>query len=164
MDRSMDCLAPAVIVGCTVFNAFLFIPSHTEIFGETYADVETVLPKVLADHDVSGSILFMDSIDRLADHTDPFNDFYATGFMRNALDFDGDIVFARNLKERNHELANRHPDRTCYLYRYHRGLDKGLLYRMYFEGDSYEVKPVASDAPYLVQPPRGEAGGDTTPK
>ena len=141
---------PAAIAAGILFNLCVFLPERTAIYGETYADVETVLPRVLAAHDLSGSVLFMDSVDRLKDHTDPFNDFYATGFMLNDLDFAGDIVFARNLKERNRALAERFPDRDYYLYRYHRGRDRALLYRVAFDGAEQVVTPLETDCDLLM--------------
>lgn len=139
--------APTAATACVLFNLFVFLPNYTASYGGTFADVEMVLPRVLEDHDFSNSVLFMDAVERSQDYLDPFNDFYGTGFMLNDLDFSGDMVFARNLRERNAELVERHPDRDYYLYRYHRTHDKALLYRLEFGAEGQVAVPleVASD-------------------
>jgi 4-amino-4-deoxy-L-arabinose transferase-like glycosyltransferase len=147
---------PAVVTACLLFNLAVFLPHRVAGFGGTFADVETVLPRVLAAHDFSGALVFVDAVERSHDLLDPFNDFYGTAFMRNDLDFDGDTVFVRNLRERNHEMVALHPDRDYFLYRYHRGLDKALVFRLRFDGEQQRAEPMAMESDYVMPPEGGD--------
>ena len=112
-------------------------PYHAQRYGEDYYDVENVLPRVLRDYGLRNAVVFMDAVGRGPVHGNEMNDYYATGFMRNDLDLQGDVVFARNAGARNHELARAYPGRAYYLYRYDRHHRKAWLYRMTFDENGH---------------------------
>ena len=96
----------------------------------------------------------MDALGIDRSEVDVDNDFYATGFMHNDLDLEGDVLYVRNLRSRNIELVRRHPDRSVYLYRYLRDKEKAYLYRMVPEGDGLKVIPVEPATPDLLAVPQ----------
>ena len=139
-------------VSGTLFLA-VSLPFHFRMYDADYYDVESVLPRVVRDYGIENAIVFMDAIGLDRSEADDDNDFYATGFMRNALDLLGDVLFVRNQRERNAELLRRHPGRAAYLYRYVRDQDKAILYRMRLAGDGFELEPVEPRTPELLPVP-----------
>ncbi|MGD9781728.1 MAG: ArnT family glycosyltransferase [Kiritimatiellia bacterium] len=140
--------APAFLaVSGTLFLA-VSAPFHFRPYDADYYDVEDVLPRVVRDYGISRALVFMDAIRIDRTHPDPENDYYATGFMRNDLDLEGDVIYVRNLRERNVELVRKHPERDAYLYRYHRRKGKAYLYRMVPEGEELKL--------FLVEPRTGD--------
>lgn len=122
--------APAFLVVSGVLFLGISTPDHFRRYNAHYYDVEDYLPRVIRDYDITKALVFMDAIGRDPVRRDCFNDYYAAGFMLNNLDLDGDVLYVRNLREANLELLKRHPDRTAWLYRYRRDLQKACLYRM----------------------------------
>ena len=129
------------------------LPFHFRMYDADYYDVESVLPRVVRDYGIENAIVFMDAIGLDRSEADDDNDFYATGFMRNELDLRGDVLYVRNLRERNADLLRRHPGRAAYLYRYVRDQDKAILYRMRLAGDGFELEPVEPRTPELLPVP-----------
>ena len=129
------------------------IPAHWQRYDQSYYDVEDVLPRVVRDYGIAHALVFMDCIGLDRSEPDSNNDYYATGFMRNNLDLDSDVLFVRNLREHNLGLAQRHPDRAGWLYRYYRGAGKAVLYRLVPEGGELRPIPVEPATPDLLPPP-----------
>ena len=136
-------------VSGTLFLA-VSLPAHFRAYDADYYDVESVLPRVVRDYGIANAVVFMDAIGLDRSEADDDNDFYATGFMHNALDLRGDVLYARNLRERNAELLRRHPDREAFLYRYVRDQDKAILYRIGREEKEGALEPVAPRTPDLL--------------
>jgi len=145
-------LPAAILVGSFCFQATLFTPDYLDSFPSYHGDVESVLPKVVRDYDITNAVVFIDAVERMSYLNDRFNDFYATGFMRNNLTFDGDVVYARNLREENGRLAALYPEREVYAYRYIRSIDKAYLYRVTFEGGKQCMAPVQPHTSSLIMP------------
>lgn len=144
--------APAFVAVSGALFLAASIPFHFGRFGQDYYDVEELLPRVTRDYGIENALVFMDAVgldDRKADDE---NDYYATGFMRNDLDMRGDVLYARNLRERNVELARIHPGRNLYLYRYLRRQEKARLYRLVPDGEGLEAVPVESRTADLLGP------------
>ncbi len=133
--------APALLASGLVFSAAFGLPSYARGFGPHHGDVETALPGVLAAHGVRHAVVFMDAAGAVPTDGDRFNDFYATGFLRNDLGLRGDVVFARNLREHNAALMRAYPGRRYYLYVYDRGAGEGSLRELRLTEDGYAVDP-----------------------
>ena len=129
------------------------LPFHFKNYGQDYYDVEGVLPRVVRDYGISNALVFMDSVGVDGRKMDDTNDYYATGFLRNGLELTNDVLFARNLRERNVELARHHPERALYLYRYHRLLEQAQLYRMVQNGNELQMLPVKPRTRDLIAVP-----------
>jgi len=121
--------------------------------GPSYYDVEELLPRVVRDYGISHAIVFMDGLGRDTRRPDLFNDYYATGFMRNDLDLEGDVLYVRNLHAYNLQMVRRHPDRSYWLYRFRRDLDRACLYRMKLEDGELLVIPVPPETDDLIAVP-----------
>ena len=149
-NRPVLARLPAFLaVSGTLFLA-TSLPFHFRRYDADYYDVENVLPRVVRDYGLANAVVFMDAVGLDQSEADDDNDFYATGFMRNALDLRGDVLYVRNLRERNVELLRRHPGREAYLYRYVRDQEKAILYRI-GRGDKEGVlEPVEPRTPDLL--------------
>jgi signal transduction histidine kinase len=51
-------------------------------------------------------------------------------YVQNPLDFSGDVLFVRDLKERNSELMNYYPEKEFYIYEFDRLKKSGKLTRL----------------------------------
>jgi hypothetical protein len=152
-NRPVPARLPAFLaVSGTLFLA-ISLPAHFRRYDADYYDVEEVLPRVVRDYGIANAIVFMDAVGLDHGERDVDNDYYATGFMRNALDLRGDVLYVRNFRERNVELLRRHPGRSAYLYRYVRDREKALLYRMRLAGEEFELEPVEPRTPDLLPAP-----------
>ena len=69
------------------------------------------------------------------------------------LDLDTDIVYARNMGEKNSRLARLYPDRNYYVYRYLRDRNKAYLYRVEFRGEEQVATPVEPRTRHLLPAP-----------
>lgn len=145
--RHWSRLPAFLAVSGTLFLA-VSLPHHFALFGQSYLDVENVLPRVVRDYGITNAIVFTDAVGRDTRRPDQFNDYYATGFMRNDLDLKGDIIYVQNSREQNIRMVANHPDRSCWMYRFNREQDKAFLYRMILENGKIHyipVKPVTRD-------------------
>ena len=133
--------APALAAGWS-FALLAGGPHYFDGFHKNFGDVESVLPRVVARHDITHAVIFMDQIGEGTDRHDPRNNFYATGFMRNDLALQGDVIYARNLRERNIELMQHYPGRAYYLYRFNRTTSRGRLYTLHPRDQTYDATPV----------------------
>jgi hypothetical protein len=152
-SRGLRSQVPAFLVVSGAWFLAVSTPFHFQMYDQSYYDVEEVLPRVVRDYGITHAIVFMDAVGLERHDDDDDNDYYATGFMRNDLDLNGDVLYVRNLRERNIELVRRHPDRAGYLYRYHRGEEKAYLYRLALEGDELKMAPVKPTTPDLLAIP-----------
>lgn len=119
-------------------------------------DMEHVLPRALKAFKIDRGIVFMRCTGRILTRGDAYNDFYAAGFVRNALHMDGPLIFARNQREDNELLMRDLSRGPFYLYTFHRGTHQANLDQYVREGDSWELR-------HLGQYPAnvcGEAGTD----
>lgn len=139
-------------VSGTLFLA-VSLPFHFRMYDADYYDVEEVLPRVVRDYGITHAVVFSDALGLDRGEADADNDYYAAGFMRNELDLQGDVLYVRNLRERNVELLRRHPGRNAFLYRYVRDQKKALLYRMRLVGEEFELEPVEPHTPDLLPAP-----------
>lgn len=137
-------LPAALLGGCLTFAAWVYGPTYFESIPSNYGDVEARLARVIEGAGVDDAIVFMSGVDRLPEGTnnDLFNDFYATGFLRNDVDFAGPVLFARSYEGYDHLLAALHPERRYYLYRYNRARDRGRIFRMTFDGEAAILDPI----------------------
>ncbi|MDD5707329.1 MAG: glycosyltransferase family 39 protein [Kiritimatiellae bacterium] len=133
--------AASLLVPLLSCNLALFLPGHLNSFGPNHWDVEHVLPRVVKAAGIRNAVVFMDGIDVLPNRVDLTNDFYATGFIRNNLSLDGDIVYARNRRGDNWRLARLYPGRNYYLYRYDRQHNRAQLWRIVFDGEQQQLIP-----------------------
>ncbi len=112
-------------------------PRYREFFGPHHGDVESWLPKVVDAHGISNAVIFMRSTGRLK-HSGLWNDFYATGFMRNTLNLDGEVIYARDGEDKdvgipNERLIERYPGRHYYAYEFDQHDMEPRLYRLIVE-------------------------------
>jgi Dolichyl-phosphate-mannose-protein mannosyltransferase len=150
-SRGLWAKLPAFVVVSGAFFLGISTPEMLRRYAAVnYYDVENILPRVVRDYEISNALVFMDSLGRDPVRPDCFNDYYATGFMRNELDLEGDVLYVRNRREANLELMNRHPDRTAWLYRYRRDAQQAQLYRMVLDGEEIRMLPVAPTTPELA--------------
>jgi hypothetical protein len=125
-------------------------PDHFRQYDSTFYDVEEVLPRVVRDYGIAHAVVFVESVGRGKRAGNEDNDYYGTGFMRNDLDLNGDVLYLRNRGEHDVEAIRRHPGRAAYLYRYHRGENKAFLYRLALDGDELRATPVEPTTPDLL--------------
>ncbi|MEW6746349.1 MAG: glycosyltransferase family 39 protein [Planctomycetota bacterium] len=126
---------PAVILvlAALLFSATTSFPSYLGRFGPNYCDVESALPRLMEKFQVHHAVVFMQSRGRApkdqADEAE--NDYYATGFMRNELDLQGDVIYARESGfNRDLQMLALHPDRKYYQYVYLRAAGDAELYEL----------------------------------
>ncbi len=150
---------PAFLVISGVLFLAVGLPFHFQAYGDDYYDVEEVLPRVVRDYGITNALVFMDSVGIDNRKMDDTNDYYATGFLRNDLELTNDVLFVRNLKERNVELVRNHPDRAAYLYRYQRLIERAVLYRMVLEEGELKLFPVKPKTRDLVEAPESIVRG-----
>jgi hypothetical protein len=115
---------------------------------------------VIEEAGIRNAVVFMDSVEHLPQRDDPLNDYYATGFMRNNLTFDGDVVYARNCRADNVLLARQFPERDYYLYRYNRRKNGAHLYRLTFDGAEQHLEPVTREGSRWLLPDRRPDSGN----
>ncbi|HEX2695699.1 MAG TPA: glycosyltransferase family 39 protein [Acidobacteriota bacterium] len=93
-------------------------------FGPDYWDVENTLPHIMEEFRIHRALVFIGG-----------NGYYTTGFMRNRLDLQGDIVFARDLGGPvDRRLMAIYPGRHYYFYRYFKSLKDAALSEMRVDG------------------------------
>ncbi|MGD9781725.1 MAG: glycosyltransferase family 39 protein [Kiritimatiellia bacterium] len=141
-----------LLVSGTLFLA-VGAPDYWKRYDQSYYDVEDVLPRVVRDYGIAHAVVFMEAIGRKPNEKGIYNDYYATGFMRNRLDATGDVLYVRNLRERNVRMIQRHPGRTYWLYRYYRFTGKATLHRMVPDGNEWRLVPVKPATPDLIEMP-----------
>jgi hypothetical protein len=91
---------------------------------------------------IDRGIVFMRCKGRIMKRGDAYNDYYAAGFIRNRLDMQGPLVFARNQRADN-ELLMADPSRgPFYLYTFHRGTCQVFLDEYVRKGASWRLKPL----------------------
>ena len=121
----------------TVYALAVAGPQYHKFFGPHHGDVESWLPRIVEAHGISNAVVFMRSTGRLK-HSGQPNDYYATGFMRNTLNLDGDVIYARYGDDKEVGLANerlieRYPGRSYYYYEFDQYSTKARLYRLIVE-------------------------------
>lgn len=132
---------PAAVAAASVL--FTVTVSNADYFGEhgpNFGDVESVLPKVISAYGIENAVVFMDSVGGCSIRNVTGNDFYGTGFLRNDLDLDGDVVYARNLREYNAALFPLYPGRSFYFYRYLRCEGRAMLWRIHPTEGGYRLE------------------------
>ena len=132
----------------------LFLPVHLRSFDDHFFNMEKVLPSIVAKAGVRNAVVFCDSIGRGPSNT-PYGryDYFARPFLLNDLAFEeGDVVYARNLRERNPEMIASHPDRDFYLYRFRRRDGLAELYRIDLSGPEPVYRFVPVDDPRAADP------------
>ncbi|MBQ9726755.1 MAG: glycosyltransferase family 39 protein, partial [Kiritimatiellae bacterium] len=141
----------AIPASCALF---VFLPARFSSFDDHFWDVEKTLPRVVEAAGLRNALVFYDDIGTASDRAGEKNLYFATAFMRNDLDFRGDVVYAVNRKEANAELAAAFPGRTFYLYRYRRDVNLSELYREEFDPATGVARHVflPLDIPGYVRP------------
>ena len=132
------CLA-VLLIGL-LFNAFVTWPYAGRQIAYNPGDVERVLDKTLKAYNIEQGVVFMRSLGRLRTRGTQFNDYYATGFIRNQLGGQGRIVFARDLDDDNETLINAYGDGPFYLYTYMRKHREAKLHKYYKTGNGWELR------------------------
>lgn len=135
-------LLTAVLAASVFYAGLVALPSEFRTIRRNIGDVEHTLPQVVETYGITDAVVFMDAVGSGVNDIVRGNDFYATGFLRNGLDLDDDVMFARNLRDMNHLLINAYPGRSYYLYRYHRDTHRALLYRLIPLGKAFCLYPV----------------------
>jgi hypothetical protein len=132
--------ARAALAAGLVYAALVAWPWEWERLGCHPGDLEHVLPKALKAFKIDRGIVFMRYTGRILTRGDAFNDFYAAGFIRNALHMDGPLVFARNQRKGNAQLMRDLSRGPFYLYTFHRGTHQATIDQYVREGDSWQLK------------------------
>lgn len=92
-------LPTVVLVWGLLFAVLAAGPDRHARIGPHHGDVEANLPRLLAAHPLANALVLVGAVGRRALYWGSRNDYYATAFMRNDLDLDGDVVFARDLAD-----------------------------------------------------------------
>lgn len=134
--RYLFWLPAFIFAGGTAYSATVATPDYHRYFQPNHGDVEHNLTAVMDAHDVTHALVFMRSTGKPPSHQR--NDYYATGFMRNSLNLDGDIVFARDGSDRgvgksDEELMKAFPGRSYYLYRYNPSTRRSKIFLLVTE-------------------------------
>ena len=133
-------------------NLLLFLPAHLSSFKGSHWDVENLLHRTIKISGISNAIVYIDAFRCLDGRSDDENDFFATGFIRNNLDFNGDIIYAATCVKTTTCWRPEYPDRSYYLYRYDRQRHKALLYRLEFDGEEQHVTHLHLPAKFIINP------------
>ncbi len=141
--------APALLA-CAVF-----LPFHFRSFDDHWSDVDRHFAKIIDKLDLHNAVVIQDEVGLPAGRADRKKKFFAAAFIRNTLDFRGDIVYVRNQKERNAELRQAFPGREIYLYRFRSDINMSELYREEFDprtGRPSHVFLLMDEVPHYVNP------------
>ena len=132
----------------------LFLPVHLRSFDDHFFSMEKSLPAIVGKAGVRNAVVFCDAIDRGPRNTPVGRyDYFARAFLMNDLAFEeGNVIYARNLRERNPELIAAHPDRDFYLYRFRRNNGLSELYRIDLSGPEPVYRYVPVDDPRAADP------------
>ena len=132
----------------------LFLPAHLRSFDDHFFNMEKSLPAIVGKAGVRNAVVFYDSIDRGPRNTSLGRyDYFARAFLMNDLAFEkGDVIYARNLRERNPEMIAAHPGRDFYLYRFRRNDGRSELYRIDLSGPEPAYRIVPVDDPRAADP------------
>ncbi len=144
-------LAGALLTASLLFAFLADLPAEAREVRRRGGDVERTLPRVVERYGITNAVIFMDAVSVGIQEEEKLNDFFGAGFLRNTLDLDGDIVYARNLRDMNHQLVSAYPGRDYYLYRYDRDTRKAYLYRLIPEGRDYCLVSVPPLEPDLLR-------------
>jgi hypothetical protein len=99
-------------------------PAYFSRFGPDYRDVEDTLPRMMKVLRIHRALVFIGG-----------KGYYATGFVGNRLDLQGDIVFARDLGgSADRRLMAQYPGRHYYSYQYVKNLKDAALSEIRIEG------------------------------
>ena len=152
-------LAPALL------GVLVFLPLHLSSFDDHWYDIERKLPKVIEKSGIHNAVVIYDELEYARDRTDRNNKYYASAFIRNALDFNGDIVYVRNLRSENSKLPRLFPGRKIYLYRFWRTANKVELYRENFDPATGEPSHtfLKIDTPHYVIPGKDRMSVEDAP-
>ncbi len=154
-----------VVLVPALLGVLLFLPLHLSSFDDHWYDIERHLPKVIAKSGIHNAVVIYDEIEYARDRDDRVNKYYASAFIRNALDFNGDIVYVHNLRSENSKLPRLFPGRKIYLYRFWRTTNKVELYREDFNPVTGEPSHtfLKIDAPHYVTPGKDRMSIPTAP-
>ena len=108
--------AQTLLAGSLAFSVLVSVPHNFARFTVIWGDVERVLPGVIARHGITNAVVFLNAEGISDKSMDDENDYYATGFIRNTLDLQGDVVYARDLSDENLRLMRAYPGRRYYRY------------------------------------------------
>lgn len=136
----------AIIAGM-LFAACAAMPFNYARSATLLADVEHTLPRVVKACGLRNAIVFLSATGRLPTDGDAFNDFYASGFLMNNLDFKGDLIFARDLGKRNSILMAAHPGRKFYRYVFFRSNGRAALVELEPTDSGWVEHPVPIPPP-----------------
>jgi hypothetical protein len=140
-------LPTVVLVWGLLFAVLAGGPDRHARIGPHHGDVESNLPRLLAGHPLENALVLVRAVGRRPLYWGSRNDYYATAFMRNDLDLDGDVVFARDLTEGDEtrgdaddgavavppELLAAYPGRAWYRYTFDRASGASRLERLTLE-------------------------------
>ena len=97
--------AAILLTSGILFSLTAGFPAQFSRFGPDYYDVEDTLPRLMKEFRIHNALVFIGG-----------RGYYATGFMRNRLDLQGDVVFARDLGgPADRRLMAQYPGRRYYL-------------------------------------------------
>ncbi len=128
--RGWSAVPTLVVVVGLLFSVLVARPLHLSFFEPHHGDIETVLPAMIADAEVTDALVFVRAEGWSDHHWDRQGDYYGSAFRLNTPDLDGDIVYARDLAPDNGRLIAAYPDRFYYSYVFQRGPKQGRLYRL----------------------------------
>ena len=132
ISLSRAVFAPALL------GVLLYLPLHLRAFDDHWYDVERNLPKVVAKANLHNAVLIYDEVEYSRDRDSMDNRYYASAFIQNALDFNGDIIYVHNRRSENAKLPRLFPGREIYLYRFRRSKNLVELYREEFDPETGE--------------------------
>ncbi len=137
-----------------LMGVFIFLPMHLCSFDDHWQDMDRHLSKVIQKARIHHAVVIQSEHGIAKGRVDKDKKFYAAAFLQNALDFNGDIIYVRNLRSRNAELPHLFPGREIYLYRFRRDINMSELYREDFDPKTGRPSHTFMfiDAPHYVNP------------
>jgi len=124
-------------------------PEYHRWFKPHHGDIEDYLPIVMKHHQVGkerDALVFVARLNTL--HGAVYNDYYATGFRLNDLDLKGNVLYARDGRDKkmrinNEKLIRAYPGRDYYLYEFDQKNKIPYLYELDVE-DGYilDMRPL----------------------
>ncbi|MFC1591564.1 ArnT family glycosyltransferase [Thermodesulfobacteriota bacterium] len=101
------------ILGLCIAGWVSYGPHCVRTYRRSFWDVNADIHRQVQARGLQNALVFVESTHYRGTHD--FPDYYNAGFIYNTLDFNGEVVYARDLgPDKNALLMARHPSRSCY--------------------------------------------------
>lgn len=153
LSKAGSAVPSAVAAASILFTMGVSNVDYFGAHGKDFGGMENILPKVVDAYRIDNAVVFMDTPGECEVETMDSDDYYGAGFLRNSLDLDSSVIYARNSRSLNLRLMERYPERSFFLYRYLRCEGQSLLYRLVPGKGPYSIIPLPALLPEVRMEP-----------